>query len=116
MPVVPSACPLDCPDRCALDVTVQDGRVTALRGAHRTAWTDGYICSKVARFDARVHSDLRIATPARRVGPKGPGARFEPIGWDEALDLAAARFRAAIASDGGESILPVWYGGSNGLI
>ena len=28
--VLPSACPLDCPDSCSLSVTVQDGRVTKI--------------------------------------------------------------------------------------
>ena len=28
--VVSTVCPLDCPDSCSLDVTVQDGRVTAI--------------------------------------------------------------------------------------
>jgi anaerobic selenocysteine-containing dehydrogenase len=116
MATAPSTCPLDCPDRCTLDVTVEGGRVTALRGSRRTSWTAGYICSKVASFDKRVHGDLRISTPMRRVGPKGPGATFEPISWDEALDIVVSQFRSAAATHGAESILPVWYGGSNGIL
>lgn len=111
-----SLCPLDCPDRCGLDVEVRDGRVVALRGDHRNPITAGFICEKVSKFGERIYSPLRLGTPAVRVGPKGPGARFEPIGWDEALERVAARFRAEIDAFGAESILPVWYGGSNGLL
>src|SRR4029079_9884829 len=42
--------------------------------------------------------------------------RFEPMSWDEALDLVARRLAEARDRFGGESILPYSYGGSNGLL
>lgn len=111
-----SACPLDCPDRCSLDVEVDDGRVLSVRGNRKNPLTDGFICGKVARFDRRVHGPERVMYPAIRVGPKGPGARFERVSWDEALDLVASRWRAIVDESGGEALLPVWYGGSNGYL
>jgi anaerobic selenocysteine-containing dehydrogenase len=111
-----SACPLDCPDACSLDVTVEAGRVVRVEGAaDRNPLTAGFICSKVRKLPEHVHGDERIATPHRRVGAKGEG-RFEPCGWDEALDLVARRLLAARERSGGESILPYSYGGSNGLL
>ena len=115
MPVLDSVCPLDCPDTCSLDVTVEDGRVTRVDGSRRNPFTDGFICAKVRRYGERVYSPLRVLHPQRRVGAKGEG-RFERIGWDEAIALIAERFRAIIAAHGAEAILPYHYGGSNGLL
>lgn len=113
--VLPSACPLDCPDACSLEVRVQDGRVVKIDGTHRNPLTQGYICSKVRRFPELLYGEDRVLHPAVRVGKKGEG-RFEPISWDQALDFAAARMREARDRWGGESILPFSYGGSNGLL
>lgn len=115
MPAQITACPLDCPDACTLEVTVEEGRVIALDGGHANPITDGYICSKVRRFGERVHGAGRILTPAARTGKKGEG-RFEPISWDEALDRIAAKIRETRERHGGESILPFCYGGSNGFL
>lgn len=116
MPTLASVCPLDCPDRCSLDVTVEDGKIQRIAGSHRHALTAGYICSKVANFDRRVYGPERVLHPAVRVGPKGPGARFERVSWDEALDLVAERWKAILAEHGGEALLPYWYAGSNGYL
>ncbi|HEY2294986.1 MAG TPA: molybdopterin-dependent oxidoreductase [Thermoanaerobaculia bacterium] len=113
--VFPSACPLDCPDACSLEVRVVDGRVVKIDGDHRNPVTGGYICAKVRRTPEHLYGPDRLLYPARRVGPKGDG-RFERISWDEALGLAAERMREARERFGGESILPLCYGGSNGLL
>ena len=41
MEVKPAVCPLDCPDRCALDVTVDQGRIVKIDGSKRSELTDG---------------------------------------------------------------------------
>ncbi|HUP25101.1 MAG TPA: molybdopterin-dependent oxidoreductase [Thermoanaerobaculia bacterium] len=114
-----TACPLDCPDSCSLEVLVEstaDGdRLVAIEGTHRNPLTAGFICSKVRRIARHVHGEHRLLHPERRVGTKGAG-RFERISWDEALDLAAAKLREARDTYGAESILPLCYGGSNGLL
>jgi anaerobic selenocysteine-containing dehydrogenase len=113
--VVSTVCPLDCPDCCSLDVTVQDGKVTTIDGSHANPVTGGYICAKVRRFPERVYGDDRLLYPAVRRGPKGH-ARFERVSWDQALDLIATRIRETRDRWGGEAILPYSYGGSNGLL
>ena len=113
--VVSTVCPLDCPDCCSLDVTVQDGRVTLIDGSHANPVTGGYICAKVRRFPERVYGDDRLLYPAVRKGPKG-SARFERVSWDQALDLITTRIHDTKARWGGEAILPYSYGGSNGLL
>jgi anaerobic selenocysteine-containing dehydrogenase len=113
--VVGTACPLDCPDSCSLSVTVAGGRVVSLDGSRLNPVTDGFICAKVRKFGERVTSPLRILHPAVRTGPKG-NAAFSRLAWDEAIDLIARRLAEARDRWGGESILPFYYGGSNGLL
>jgi anaerobic selenocysteine-containing dehydrogenase len=113
--VLTSACPLDCPDACSLDVQVADGRVVKVDGSRRNAMTQGYICAKVRRMPELLYGEGRLLYPAVRQGPKGSGV-FARISWDEALDLAAAKMREAQERWGGEAILPFCYGGSNGLM
>ena len=113
--VVETACPLDCPDACSLAVTVQHGKIVTIDGGRKNPVTDGYICAKVRKFGDRVYGPDRLLYPAVRVGRKGEG-RFKRVSWDEAMETIVARFRAAKAEAGGESILPYSYGGSNGLL
>jgi anaerobic selenocysteine-containing dehydrogenase len=115
--VVASACPLDCPDACSLDVHVRDGRVTRLEGNHRNPFTQGFICTKVRHFPRRMYGADRVLWPAVRRSPKGEeDPRFERISWDEALDTIAARIAATVERHGGEAVLPYSYGGSNGFL
>ena len=91
----PSVCPHDCPSVCALDVEVVAGsRIGRVRGAEDQRYTAGVVCAKVARYAERIHHQDRLTQPLRRVGPKGSG-EFQPIGWDDALDLVAENFLAA---------------------
>jgi anaerobic selenocysteine-containing dehydrogenase len=113
--VVATACPLDCPDSCSLDVTVQNGRVTSLDGSSLNPVTGGYICAKVRRFPERVYGADRLLHPMVRTGAKGL-ASFRRASWDDALALVATRLAEAKETWGGESILPYSYGGSNGLL
>lgn len=115
MTTLPSVCPLDCPDRCALDVTVDAGKVVKIDGSERYDLTAGYICAKVRAFDTRLSSPLRVLHPMRRRGPKGSG-QYERISWDAALREIADRFTALARDPGPESILPYHYDGSNGLL
>ncbi len=113
---VASACPLDCPDACSLEVTVENGRVTKLDGARdRNPVTEGYICAKVRKFPEQLYGKERLLEPMVRVGEKGAGL-FEPVTWSAALSLAAERLVETRDRYGGEAILPYSYGGSNGYL
>jgi anaerobic selenocysteine-containing dehydrogenase len=114
--IVRGACPHDCPDTCALHVTVDNGRAIKVEGDPDHPTTRGVLCTKVARYLERTYSDKRVLHPLRRVGTKGEG-RFERIGWDEALDAIASRFKAiADSDDGPQAILPYSYAGTMGLL
>jgi anaerobic selenocysteine-containing dehydrogenase len=111
---VRAACPHDCPDTCAMDVSVVDGRAVRLRGAADMPFTHGALCTKVAHYLDRVYSPQRLRHPMKRIGRKGEG-RFEQISWEEALDTIARRFQD-IAADDPRAILPYSYAGTMGLV
>ena len=113
--IVETACPLDCPDACSLAVTVKRGKAVVIDGARTNPVTNGFICAKVRKFDRRVYGPDRLLYPAIRKGRKGEG-KFTRTSWDDALGLIVERMQAAKAAEGGESILPYSYGGSNGLL
>jgi len=108
---VRSACPLDCPDLCSLEVVVENGRVAKVNGSSLTPITDGFICGKVRNIADHLYGEHRILTPLIR-----DGGELREASWDEALDLIASRLRAIAARSGGEAILPYHYGGSNGWL
>ncbi len=112
---VETACPLDCPDACSLAVTVKRGKIVTIDGTRRHPVTGGYICAKVRKFGDRVYGPDRLRYPGVRKGPKGQG-RFTRVSWDEAFEIVAGAFAGARAAHGAASILPVSYGGSNGLL
>ena len=112
---VHTACPLDCPDACSLAVSLEGGRIQKIDGSHLAPSTAGFICGKVRGFDRRVYSAERVLYPALRRGPKGRGD-FTVVSWAEALDHIADKMQAAKADHGAESVLPFYYGGSNGLL
>ncbi|NVK36188.1 MAG: molybdopterin oxidoreductase family protein [Rhodobacteraceae bacterium] len=115
-PSVFSACPHDCPSTCAVEVQFDDeGRLKRLHGAKDNSYTAGVICAKVARYADRLYHRDRLMQPMRRTGPKGSG-QFEPIGWEDALDLIAEKFNAVEAEHGAQSVWLNYYAGTMGLV
>src|ERR1043165_8435204 len=115
--IVHAACPHDCPDTCAMLVTVEDGQqAVRVAGDPDHPFTRGFLCTKVANYEQRTHSADRVRACLKRVGNKGEG-RFEAISWDQALDIIASRFKSlAESSEGAETILPYSYCGTMGLV
>ena len=115
---VHSTCPHDCPSVCALEVEKIDARtIGRVYGAKDNSYTSGTLCAKVANYAERVHHPDRLKTPLRRVGGKGKGIEaFVEIGWDEALDEVASRFKELSDEYGKETIWPHFYAGTMGLV
>jgi anaerobic selenocysteine-containing dehydrogenase len=114
--LVRGACPHDCPDTCALHVTVENGRAIKVEGDPEHPTTNGVLCSKVARYLERTYSDARVLHPLQRVGKKGDG-KFQRISWDAALDTIAKRFTEIASSpEGPQAIVPYSYAGTMGLL
>jgi anaerobic selenocysteine-containing dehydrogenase len=113
--VLRTVCAHDCPDACAVLVTVEAGRVVRTVGDPQHPFTRGFLCGKVNRYAERVHSPERVLTPLRRVGAKGAG-QFATITWDEALDEIVSRWQVILARDGGEAIAGYAYSSHQGVV
>ena len=117
---VRAACPHDCPDTCAIRVTVTDGVAVKVQGDPAHPPTHGALCTKVSRYPERTYHAERVLHPMKRVGPKaGPGSgKFVRVTWAEALADIAARLQtiAARGPDAAQAIVPYSYAGTMGLV
>ena len=109
-----AACPHDCPDTCAIRVTVENGRAVKVQGDPDHPPTHGALCTKVSRYPERTYHPERVLFPMRRVGPKGLG-RFERVGWEDALADITQRL-ADIAARDPQAVVPYSYAGTMGLV
>lgn len=111
-------CPHDCPDSCSMLVTREDasGRAVKIQGDPTHPITQGFLCNKVNHYLDYVYNDRRVLYPHRRVGPKGRGAKFERISWDEALSEIAENFNRITDDFGAEAIQPINFAGTMGQI
>ena len=112
--MIRGACPHDCPDTCALRITVQDGKAIRVQGDPDHPPTHGALCTKVSRYTERSYHPERVLHPMKRTGPKGSGA-FERVSWDEALTAIAQRL-AGIAARDPQAVVPYSYAGTMGLL
>lgn len=114
--IIRGACPHDCPDTCAWNVTVKDGKAIALRGDKNHPFTRGGLCAKVNHYlEERVYDPSRILYPLKNIGEKGEG-NFKQVSWDHALEDISSVMKQIIAEDGPTAILPYSHLGTQGLI
>jgi anaerobic selenocysteine-containing dehydrogenase len=104
-------CNRDCPDACGIVATVEDGRVTSIRGDKDHPITRGFLCYRTALFLSTQYSSERLSTPLLRTN-----GTFHPISWNEALDLAAERLTTIRRQSGPAAIFHYRSGGSLGLL
>ena len=123
--IVHTVCSHDCPDSCAVLVTVnEEGRAIKVEGDPKHPITQGFLCGKVAKYLDRVYAPSRILFPLKRKAgvAKAPLERgreheaFERVTWDEALADIAVRLKDIADEFGPESILPYSYAGTIGVL
>lgn len=97
---VRTTCP-HCAVGCQIDLVVKDNKIVDAHGADGPT-NHGMLCVKgrSASYDF-VDCDSRIRTPLIKNRETG---EFEPVGWDEALDLVASKFGAIKAEHGGDAL------------
>ena len=105
-------CNRDCPDACSIVATVEAGRVTKLAGDPDHPVTRGFLCWRTNHFLGLQYGPERIQTPLVRTD----SGDFEPISWDDALDLIANRLTTFRAQSGPASIFHYHSGGSLGIL
>ncbi|GAB2634535.1 molybdopterin oxidoreductase family protein [Kribbella swartbergensis] len=96
-----------CEAICGVLVTVDDGRVTDIRGDESDPLSRGHICPKaVALRDLQDDPD-RLTTPVRRTAEG-----WQEIGWDAAYDLVVGRL-TEIQREHGRNAVGVYLGNPN---
>jgi anaerobic selenocysteine-containing dehydrogenase len=104
-------CNRDCPDACGIVATIEDGRVTALRGDPNHPVTRGFLCYRTSHYLATQYAPDRLLSPLLR-----KNGELTPVSWDEALDFVAERLLAIRAESGPSAIFHYRSGGSLGIL
>ncbi|MBA8804039.1 anaerobic selenocysteine-containing dehydrogenase [Nocardioides ginsengisegetis] len=100
-----------CEAICGLELSIEGGRVTSIRGNEADPLSRGHICPKgVALADIYDDPD-RLRRPVRRIG-RGADAEWVEIDWDEALDLVAEGLATA-ANRHGRDAIGIYLGNPN---
>ncbi len=107
------ACPHDCPDTCALKITVVADKVIKVQGRAEHPSTHGALCTKVSRYAERTYHPERLLYPMRRVSAKTEPPVFERVTWAAALADIAARLKAIPDP---QAIQPYSYAGTMGQL
>jgi anaerobic selenocysteine-containing dehydrogenase len=103
MRTVRTMCPMNChPTLCGMLVEVEGGRVTRVSGDPDNPDSRGFLCIR-GQAAPEIHDNpRRLLHPMIRAARRGEWRRAT---WDEALDLVAARMRAA-----GRESVATWSG------
>jgi len=89
-----------CACRCGIRVHLRDGEVRYIEGNPDHPLNQGVICAKGSSGIMKQYSPARLTQPLRRKpGSERGEGQFEPIGWDEALQLLEDRLRRIRATD-----------------
>jgi len=91
-----------CGTGCSVMVGVQDGRVVATQGDPDAPVNRGLNCIKGYFLSKIMYGKDRLTTPLMRKkdGKYDKNGEFVPVSWDEAFDLMADKWKAALKSDG----------------
>jgi len=98
-----------CYVNCGVEVMVDQGRITKVRGDRENPKSQGYLCNKAARIPYYAHHRDRLTSPLRRRADGG----FDAIDWDTAISEIAARLRELVDRHGSKS-LALYGGGGQG--
>jgi len=83
--MIRTLCPL-CPNHDGLVATVQNGRITGLKGDRKHPVSRGYTCIKGRHSWETIYHPYRFSQPLLRTA-----SGWKEIDWEEALDIAAKR-------------------------
>ena len=90
--------------RCALEITIDDGRVVKVTGDKSFPLRQSTPCAKGLALPEILNHPKRLKYPQKRQGRRGEG-KWTRISWDEALSLIADRMSHFEAEFGGESVV-----------
>ena len=100
-------CPMNChPTLCGMKVSVEDGGAISISGDESNPDSLGFLCMRGKAAHEIVGNDRRLLRPLVRT--ERGAADFTETGWDDALDLIAARMREV-----GREAVGFWQGHGN---
>ena len=111
--VVPGGCNI-CFNCCSTNFHFKGDRLVRITGNDADPVLKGKVCPKSQLTLQLYHNDKRLTRPLKRVGARGEG-RFEPIGWDQALDEIAERLKK-LRADWGPEALALYVGTRTGIL
>ncbi|MCE8026298.1 nitrate reductase catalytic subunit NapA [Billgrantia aerodenitrificans] len=91
---------------CSVMVATQGNRIVATHGDMHSEVNRGLNCVKGYFLSKILYGQDRLQQPLlrKRNGVYDKRGDFEPVSWDEALDLMADKFKSAIREHGPESV------------
>ena len=91
-----------CGTGCGVMVAVKDNRVVATHGDINAEVNRGLNCVKGYFLSKIMYGADRLTRPLlrKRGGVFAKDGEFEPVSWDEAFDVMAGKFKAALAAKG----------------
>ena len=95
-----------CGTGCGVMVATKDGRVVATHGDTKAEVNRGLNCVKGYFLSKVMYGDDRLTQPLLRKknGKYDKNGEFTPVSWDEAFDVMAQQFKAALAKKGPTSV------------
>jgi nitrate reductase (cytochrome) len=95
-----------CGTGCGVMVGVKEGKVVATHGDMQHEVNRGLNCVKGYFLSKIMYGEDRLTQPLMRKsgGVFDKDGEFEPVGWDEAFDVMAAKVKAVLAEKGPGSI------------
>ncbi|OJZ16982.1 MAG: formate dehydrogenase [Thiobacillus sp. 65-29] len=89
-----------CACRCGVKVTLEGGKVRFLQGNRNHPTNQGVLCAKGSAGIMKQYSPARLTQPLlRKPGSERGEGIYEPISWDQALDLLTNRLQEIRATD-----------------
>ena len=89
-----------CEASCGLALELEGDRIVSVRGDEEDPLSHGFICAKGVAIADVHHDPDRLRSPMRKTAD----GKFEPIGWEEAFAIVAARLKALRATHGADAI------------
>ncbi len=91
-----------CGTGCGVNVATKEGRVVATHGDINAPVNKGLNCVKGYFLSKIMYGRDRLQVPLlrKRNGRYDKEGSFTPVGWDEAFDVMAEKFKAALAEKG----------------
>ncbi|MEZ5510962.1 MAG: nitrate reductase catalytic subunit NapA [Gammaproteobacteria bacterium] len=95
-----------CGTGCSVNVATKDGRVVATHGDITSEVNRGLSCVKGYFLSKIMYGNDRLTQPLLRMknGQYDKNGEFTPVSWDQAFDIMAQKFKAALKAKGPSAI------------